>query len=336
MMRIYGKRVMVILLAIAVGLGTAVVRGEADAAERIRASWSGASPANSPTWVAIERGFFKKHGLADLEIVSIESSPTALQALLSNDVKIIVTSVATLVSSRLSGSDVLMVAGMIPTFVDHILVAPEIKTIADLKGKIGAVNRLGSTSDLGLRMALRKLGIDPNKDVKLLGLGNDHVRMASITRGQVQFTIIAAPFAKEGEKLGLRSLVNIADLKIPFHWNGILTRELTIRGDRPFVLNFLKAEVEAISFIKQNEVESTKIMAKYLRMDNPEALKLGYQGYSAVMPRAPYPTPEGVQSLLADLASRRPEAAKADPKSFVDMSLIKELEDSGFISSLYR
>lgn len=335
-MRIHGNRVMVILVVIALVFGAAVVGGKADGAERLRASWSGASPANSPTWVAIEKGFFKKHGLGEMEMVSIESSTTALQALLSGDVNVIVTSVATLVTSRLSGSDVLMIAGMVPTFVDHILVAPEIKTITDLKGKTGAVNRLGSTSDLGLRMALRKYGIDPNKDVKLLGLGNDHVRMATMEKGQVQFTIIAPPFVKEGEKLGLRSLVNIADLKIPFHWNGILTREPTIRERRSFVLNFLKAEVEAIAFIKSNEAETTKILAKYLRLNNPVALKLGYEGYSAVFPRAPYPTPEGVQSLLTDLTSRRPEAAKADPKSFVDLSLVKELEDSGFISSLYR
>ena len=335
-MRILKKWITVVLVAIALGFGSAAGWEKAEAAERLRASWSGASPANSPTWVAIEKGFLKKHGLADLEMVSIESSTTALQALLSGDVNVIVTSVATLVTSRLSGSDVLMIAGMVPTFVDHILVIPEIKNIADLKGKTGAVNRLGSTSDLGLRMALRKYGIDPNKDVKLLGLGNDHVRMAAMGKGQVQFTIISPPFVKEGEKLGLRSLVNIADLKIPFHWNGILAREPTIREKRLFVLNFLKVEIEAIAYIKTHEAETIKILSKYLRLDNPVALKLGYEGYAAVFPKAPYPTPEGVQSLLMDLAGRRPEAAKADPKSFVDMSLIKELEESGFISTLYR
>lgn len=334
-MKFTGKRVMGFLMVVVLGLGILFRPGQAGA-QQMRASWSGASPANTHIWIAMDEGLFKKYGLGDMEVVNIDSSTTALPALLSNDVQIIVASVSTLVTSRLSGTDVVMIAGMIPTLVDHILVSPKIKTVADLKGKVGAVGRLGSTTDLGLRLALGKLGMDPNKDVKLLGSGNDFTRMAAISNGRVDFTIISPAFVVEGEKLGLKTLVNIPDLKIPFHFNALLTRESTIRANRSFVLNFLKAEIAAIAFFKQHEAQTKKIIGKYLRLKDPAALKAGYEDYRNIFPKAPYPNPAGVQTLLAALADKRPEAAKADPETFVDMSLVKELEQSGFILSLYQ
>ena len=88
--------------------------------ERVRIGWAGASPANSPIWVVQEKGFLKKQGL-NPEIISITASPTALQALLAGELDVIVTSVTTLVSSRLAGADTVMILGMVPTFVDHII-----------------------------------------------------------------------------------------------------------------------------------------------------------------------------------------------------------------------
>src|SRR3972149_5262507 len=123
---------------------------------RVRIAWAGASPANSPIWVVQEKGFLKKQGL-DAEIISISNSPTALQALLAGELDVIVTSVATLVSSRLGGAGMGVILGTVPTFPDYILAVPSITSVEQLKGKIGAVNRLGTTSDLGLRLAQRKL-----------------------------------------------------------------------------------------------------------------------------------------------------------------------------------
>ena len=80
-----------------------------------------------------------------------------LQALLAGEIDVAATSVATLVSSRLAGADTVMILGMVRTFVDHIITEQNITRPEQLKGKIGGVNRIGSTSDLGLRFALRRL-----------------------------------------------------------------------------------------------------------------------------------------------------------------------------------
>ncbi|OGP95475.1 MAG: hypothetical protein A2W10_06605 [Deltaproteobacteria bacterium RBG_16_55_12] len=166
--------------------------------ERIRIAWAGASPANSPIWVVQEKGFLKKQGL-DAEVISITASPIALQAMLAGELDVIVTSVTTLVNSRLAGADIVMIMGMVPTFVDHIITLPSITKVEQLKGKTGGVNRIGSTSDLGLRLALRKLGVDPEKEAKIITSGGNPERFAALSKGVVQFTIMPEPFVREAK-----------------------------------------------------------------------------------------------------------------------------------------
>lgn len=303
--------------------------------ERIRVAWAGASPANSPIWVVQEKGFLKKQGLTP-EIISISASPTALQALLAGELDVIVTSVTTLVSSRLAGADIVMILGMVPTFVDHIISLQSITSAEQLKGKTGGVNRLGSTSDLGLRLALRRLGVDPEKDTKIITAGGNPERFAALSKGVVQFTIMPEPFVREAEKLGFRDLLDIGSLKIPFWWNAVLTQESILKAKRPIMLRFARAMVEAVHFIKTEREASKAIFGKNLRITDPESLERAYKAYTAVFPENLMPTPDGVKTMLDDLAPRQPKAAAADPKTFVDMTLVQELEASGFIKQIYK
>jgi len=305
------------------------------AQERIRIAWAGESPANSPIWVVQDKGLLKKNGLTG-EVIRITNSPTAVQALLAGELDVIVTSVTTLVASRLAGADVVMFLGMVPTFVDHIISLDSITRPEQLKGKIGGVNRLGSTSDLGLRLALRRLGIDPEKDVKIITAGGNPERFAALSKGITQFTIMPEPFVREAEKLGFRDLLDIGSLKIPFWWNAVLTKESIAKTRRPVLSRFARAMIEAVHSIK-TEKESTKaIFAKNLRLSDPEGLERAYRAYTAVFPENLMPTADGVKTMLDDLAIRDPRAAAADPNAFVDPSFIRELEASGFIKQLYK
>jgi len=305
------------------------------AQERIRIAWAGDSPANSPIWVVQEKGLLKKHGLIG-EVIRINASPTALQAMLAGEVDVIVTSVTTLVSSRLAGADIVMILGMVPTFVDHIITLPSITGVEQLKGKTGGVNRLGSTSDLGLRLALRRLGVDPEKDAKIITAGGNPERFAALSKGVVQFVIMPEPFVREAEKLGFRDLLDIGSLKIPFWWNAVLTREAIIKAKRPILTRFGRGMMEAVHFIKAEKEGAKAIFSKNLRITDPESLERAWKAYNVVFPENLLPAPEGVKTLLDDLAPKNPKAAAADPKSFVDTSFVQELESSGFIKQLYK
>jgi len=303
--------------------------------ERIRLAWAGASPSNSPIWAMQERKLLEKQGLVP-EIISISASPTVLQALLAGEIDAASISVTTLTSSRLAGADSVLIVGVVPTFVDFIVSTANITSIEQLKGKTAGVNRLGSTSDLGLRLALRKLGIDPEKDVKIIPAGGNPERFAALSKGITQFTIMPEPFVREAERLGFRKLFSINSLNIPFWWNGILTREATVKSQRPLMLKLTRAMVEAIHYLKTDKEGAKALFRKNLGISDPEALERAYNAYIPIFNEAPYPTPEGVKTMLDYLAVRDPKAAAADPKAFVDMSLVKELDSSGFIKQLYR
>ena len=305
------------------------------AQERLRLAWAGFSPTNSPIWVIEDRKLLQKQGV-EPEIIAISASPTVLQALLANEIDAASISVTTLTSSRLQGADTVMIVGVVPTFVDHIVSLNSITKIEQLKGKIAGVNRLGSTSDLGLRLALRKLGIDPEKDVKIIPAGGNPERFAALSKGLTHFTIMPEPFLTQAEKLGFRNLYNVADLKIPFWWNGILTREAIIKTRRPLLLKLTRAMIEAIHIIKTEKEYAKGLFKKNLGVADPEGLERAYKDYSAIFPEVPYPTPDGVKTMLDDLAVKNPKASAADPKAFVDLSLVKEIEATGLIKQLYK
>ena len=311
------------------------VNSSAFAQEKLRLAWAGFSPTNSPIWVIEDRKLMQKQGVQP-EIIAINASPTVLQALLANEIDAASISVTTLTSSRLAGADTVMIVGVVPTFVDHIVSLSNITAVEQLKGKTAGVNRLGSTSDLGLRLALRKLGVDPEKDVKIIPTGSTAERFAALSRGITQFTIIPEPFLTQAEKLGFRNLYNITDLKIPFWWNGILSREAIVKTKRPLLLKLTRAMIEAIHIIKTEKEYAKGLIKKNLGVADPEGLERAYKDYSNVFPEVPYPTPDGVKTMLDDLAPKNPKAATADPKTYVDMSLIAELEKSGFIKQMYR
>ena len=305
------------------------------AQQRLRLAWAGFSPTNSPIWTIEEKKLLQKQGV-EPEIIAIGNSPTVLQALLANEIDAASISVTTLTSSRLAGADTVMIVGVVPTFVDHIVSLSSITSVEQLKGKTGGVNRLGTTSDLGLRLALRKLAIDPEKDVKIIPTGGTAERFAALSKGITHFTIIPEPFLTQAEKLGFRNLYNITDLKIPFWWNGILTRESILKTKRPLMQKLARAMVEAIQIIKTDKEYAKALIRKNLGVTDPEGLERAYRDYSNVFPEVPYPHPDGVKTMLDDLAPRNPKAAAADPKSFVDLSLIKEIEASGLIKQLYK
>ena len=83
-------------------------------------------------------------------------------------------------------------------------------------------------------------------------------------------------------------------------------------------------------------VTAFALIAKNLKTNDPEGLERAYRAYNAAFPEVPYPNAEGVKTLLDDMAPRTPKAATADPKSFVDMSVVQELEASGLIKQLYK
>ena len=119
----------------------------------------------------------------------------------------------------------------------------------------------------------------------------------------------------------------------------IATTRNFIKGHRNTVLNFLKGYVEGLAFVRQNKEESLEIVKKKLRISAEQERNLersidllNAKYYEPV----PYPSLRGVETVLGFLEKDNPKAKTADPKSFVDDSLLREIDASGFVKALYR
>ena len=307
--------------------------GKLQAQERLRLAWAGGA-SNATVWIVQDKGLLKKQGVS-AEFISVNASPMALQALLAGELDVIVTSVTTLVNSRLNGAGVKMFVAIVPTFPAHIVTTKNITDVKQLKGKTGGVGRAGTTTEIGMRLGLARLGVDPNSDVKLVPVGATADALAALAKGLVQFAILVEPFVREAEKLGFKSLVDIGSLNLPFHWNAAITRETTIRSRAPLLSKLSRALVEAIHSFKSDRASTIKSISKYTRITDADSLDRTYQAFSKILPETPLPAADGVKSYLDFLAPTRPEAARANANEFVDLSFVQEIQAPGLIKQLY-
>lgn len=305
------------------------------AGEKINTSYISVAPSSSVVvWVAKEARLFEKNGL-DATVIFISGSIRGIQAILAGDIPIGEGGGPGLTSARLAGGDVVAVAGNVNVLPYYLVSHPSIKRPEDLKGKLGANHIAGTTAEFALRVGLKKMGLDPVKDVNLRVIGGSIDRMVALQKGIVQFTVVTEAGKAMAEKLGYPMLIDMAALQIPFPQNGIYTSTKLVRERPDLVRKYLRAYVEAIHYYKKHKEETLKIMEKYSRLSDRKVLEESWDWHVRFIPEAPYPPVEGYQMILQEQAATNPKAAQANAKDFVDLRFIKELEDSGFIKSLY-
>jgi len=306
------------------------------AVDKINTSYISTTPGSSSVlWVARETRAFDKHGI-DATVIFISGSVRGIQAILAGEIPIGEGGGPGLASARLAGGDVVAVAGNVNVLPYYLVSHPTIKRHEDLKGKIGGTHIAGTTAEFALKVGLKKLGIDPLKDVNLRVIGGAIERMVALQKGIVQFTVVTEAGKAQAEKLGYPTVVDMVALQIPFPQNGIYTSTKLIRENPDFVRRYLRAYTETIHFYKTRKEETLKIMRKYSRVEDRKVLEEAWDWHAKFMPEAPYPPLEGYQLVLQDMAEKNPKAAQANVKDYMDTRFIKELEDSGFIKNLYR
>jgi NitT/TauT family transport system substrate-binding protein len=305
------------------------------AAEKINSSYISVSPGSSSViWVAKDARLFEKHGI-DATIIFISGSIRGIQAILAGEIPIGEGGGPGLTSARLAGGDVVAIAGNVNVLPYYLVAQPSIKKPEDLKGKIGGNHIAGTTAEFALRVGLKKLGLDPLKDVNLRVIGGSLDRMIALQKGIVNFTVVTEPGKAMAEKLGFPTVVDMAALQIPFPQNGVYTSTRFIREHPDTVRRYMRAYVEAIHFYKTHKEETIRISQKYSRLEDRKAQEETWQWHTRYIPEAPYPPIDGYQLILQDIAATNPKAGQANVNDYVDLRFIKEMEDSGFIKNLY-
>ena len=331
-------------LSILLCMLTVFFYGKAGAAERpleqppekVTIAYSSISGNMAPLWVTYERGFFRKYGL-DVQLVFIESGTTTVQSLISKDVYFAQMAGAAVIQSRLRGADVVMIAGVINTLNFKLYVDKSIKQPDQLKGKIVAVTRFGSSTDFALRYALERYGLAPEKEVTILQAGNMPAILASLETGKIQGAMLSAPYTLRAKNMGLPLMADLQMLGLEYQHTGLATTQAFIKSRPELVRSVMKAYVEGIHYYKTHRAESLAILAKYLRTSDTDVLTEVYEDVGLrLTAEKPYPTLRGIGIMLRELAATNPKITAARPEEFVDLTFIKELDGSGFIDRLYK
>jgi len=315
---------------------TGPIIGSAQSLKKIVIGYSAISPSQAPAWVAHDHGFFRKYGL-DAQLIFIEGGSRTVQTLISGDVIAAQVAGSSVLQSNLQGSGVVLIGGFLNTMDYKLVVSRDITRPDQLKGKAVAVSRVGSSSDFATRYALEKYGLAPDKDVTILQIGSQPARFSALEAGKIQGAMIAVPLTGKATKLGLNILADLQMLGLEYQHTGLAVNEKLIKSQPDLVRNVLKAFVESIHYLKTHRKESMAVLAKYLKTDDPDSLEDAYDSVvQALIPEKPYPTIKGIQIMLRQMASKEAAARNARPEQFVDLSFIRELDNSGFIDQLYR
>lgn len=309
----------------------------ATAQDKIRVGLSSVSGLHAALWVAEEKGLLRKNGIDAEVIVTGQGGTAGISALLANDIQIVNSAGDVLVAAGLRGGDTVMIASVVNKGLQRLVTKPEIKTPAELKHKRVGVTRIGAISHSVLLMMLQRWKMTAN-DVQILQLGSSPNMLASLDKSGVDGAVLTIPSMFIAEDRGYRVLLDMADTDIYYLHTMVASTRQYIKSNRDRVLKFLRGYVEGIAFVKQHKKESIEIVSKKLRL-GPEQTRNLERSLDLLTAKyyenVPYPSLRGVETVLGFVEKDNPKAKSADPKSFVDDSLLREIEQTGFIKKLY-
>ena len=307
----------------------------ASAADKVRIGYSGATVSNAMLWVTDEGRLFQKNGI-DPQILYLQTT-LGQTAMIAGEIDMCVYSGSLLSSARLQGVDVVMVASFLNKPLYRLVVRPEIKTVADLKGKRLGITRFGTVTDSMSRLLVGKLGLDPDKDVSYVQVGDVPVLLASLSTGRIiDGAIIQPPYYVKAVASGMRVLVNMQEMSIPVQQTGLNTTQRFIAKNPDITRRVVKSVIEGIHLMRTNPAVAKRALSRRMQIKDEKEIDDTYQLLNSFVQVKPYPTLEGFKTIFDDLAKRVPAAKNANPKDFVDTRFIEELDKSGYIDGLYR
>ena len=216
------------------------------------------------------------------------------------------------------------------TMDNRIYVRKGVKSLKEVK-RI-AISRYGSNADFAARYLLQREGLRPDTDVALLQFGNQSNRIAAVETNNADAAMLTPPMTLQARKLGMTLLIDASKLNIPYSSLMFVARKPYLAKMRAELVNFTKAMIEGVHRYKADKEFSLKVLAKYMKVQDREILEENFREYD--FPTRPYPAKEYFELPIQEVAKKDPKILKENPERYSDMSLVKDIEASGFIDKL--
>lgn len=292
----------------------------------------------APLWVAQDQGFFGKYGI-DPEVIYVRGGPTLLSGMLSGDIQIGWTASA-IIGPIAEGADFVIVAGFNNRNTDDLVVKPGIKRPEDLRGKRLGVQSIGGGGWMGAMLGLEYLGLEPRRDdIRVLVVGDSSVRGQALEAGLIDATFLDGAFSRKVKTKGFATLADLSRVNIPIMNHLMAVKRSYLQRQPELVDNVLRALIEGLAFTwaPKNKSAVLKTIMRRLRITEMGFAEDGYQDLltRGGLEKKPHPSLEGVRNVQRLMLSSNPRVGEVKLEEIVDRSLVRKLDDSGFIDRLY-
>jgi NitT/TauT family transport system substrate-binding protein len=311
----------------------AALESPSTAADKVRIGYTSPTPNHGVLWVAEFAGLLKKNGL-DMEILYMPGN-ISLPSLLSGEIQFAQMTGALMSPGRLQGGDPVMLASVQDYLDDRLVARPNIKSIEELKGKRIGISRFGAASHMRVLNLLPRFGL-AEKDVTFLQIGDTPARVVALLGASIDASSFSPPDHLAAAKAGMKILFNMRDMNVAYQGTGLVTTQRQIAKNRDVVKRMVKAYVEAIHVIRTSPEASKRAFVKYRKTNDEKQLDEAYQTLREIVRAKPYPSVEGFKTIFKDVSERIPAGKTANPKEFMDVSFLEELDRAGYIDGLYR
>jgi NitT/TauT family transport system substrate-binding protein len=278
-----------------------------------------ASVSHLPVWVAKDNGFFAKRGL-DVEPVQIRGGSLITMGIMSGQLQFSGAGAASVVSARIEGGDVVLLA--CPTDLEpiYLMARPEIKSPAQLKGKQTAVTRLGSSTHFYLRAALKEIGLDPEKDMTILQLGAGPEIAVALETGRISAAALNIRYALPFLERHWPMLIDLTKTDLIYPSSCVTSSRAFVKAEPKLVEDFLSAYDEAIRLIKKDPAPAERSLAKWSREKDSDVVTKSVESHRRILKSPPTVPDKGIENVIMDLASRRkvPKEFIGHPELFRD------------------
>jgi NitT/TauT family transport system substrate-binding protein len=306
----------------------------AASAQKLMVGYSGITAIQAPFWIMKDAGQLKQEGL-DANLVYIAASSTMAQAMMAGEVAISTANSQAVVDTGLQGGDLVALGAIVNFVALYVIAAPEIKTVADLRGKPVGVTRFGATTDFAMQMYLKKYGLEPVRDVPIIQIGGLPELAAALSKKSIYAAAMSYPMGLVAQQAGMKVLANLAKEEIPFLHQGLTTTRRFVKDHRAQAKAFVRAYGNAVHFMHSRKEEAKAIVARYTKVTDPAMLEGTMQYAYDFVEKVPLVKREAIQVTLDESGKKNPKAKQAKPELFYDNSLVQELVKEGFFASLW-
>ena len=302
--------------------------------KKIPVAYSAVSATQTGFYITKETGLFEKNGLS-VDMVYVAGGTRVAQAVLAGEFPVALAG-GTIVNANLAGGDIVVVGGVVNVPSFYVYVHPSIKKPEDLKGKSLGITTYGSSTDFTLRYLLRKWGLEPDRDVRVIQAGGQPEILAAMQAGAIQGGNLSSPADYKAKKAGYTMLADFANVGLDYPTVSLVSSRGYIKKDPATVKRFLTAYSEGVHRLYTDKELAIKVIGKYTRTQDREVLEASYAYATNIVERTPRLPVKAIETVLEQTAITNPKAKQFKAEDFIDASFYNELEKSGFFKNLWK